>query len=71
MTWEDTVDTFLKIIVLAFIGTLIWLHLRDEDNARCALIQATFCGPSVLRLRLTSLARISHRADPEVEEWRS
>jgi len=33
MTWENTVDTVLNLIVFAFIGLLIWLYLRDEGAA--------------------------------------
>lgn len=33
MIWENIVDTFLNIVVFAFIGVLIWLYLRDEDKA--------------------------------------
>lgn len=32
MTWENLVDTVLNVVVFAFIGALIWLYLRDEDN---------------------------------------
>jgi hypothetical protein len=32
MTWENVVDTVLNVIVFAFIGALIWLYLRKEDE---------------------------------------
>lgn len=32
MSWENIVDTVLNVTVFTFIGVLIWLYLRDEDN---------------------------------------
>ena len=33
MSWANLIDTLLNIVVFAFIGLLIWLYVRDEDEA--------------------------------------
>jgi hypothetical protein len=31
VSWANVLDTFLNVIVFAFVGVLIWLYLRSEE----------------------------------------